>query len=141
MKLKHGIIILSASLAVPYAVADLMVTDGWVRESIPGQSVTAGYLQLSNSGPQDCQLQSVKSDATARVEIHEHRHSDGKMQMRQVDVLTVPAQGKVSFEPGGYHLMLFDLAQPLKQNASVEFTFSGGDCGDVTVTMPVKGLE
>ena len=36
------------------------------------------------------------------------------MRMRAVDTLALPAGKTVELKPGGYHVMLMDLAQPLQ---------------------------
>ena len=38
----------------------------------------------------------------------------GVMKMRAVPALDVPSGGKVELKPGGYHVMLLDLKQPLR---------------------------
>ena len=119
---------------------DLSISDGWARASIPGQSRSAAYLTITNSGERECVLQSVTSEAAGLVEVHEHRHSGGQMQMRRVDLLAIPPKSTLSFKPGGLHLMLFKLKQPLKEGESVEFDFSAGECGDLSAPFAVKGF-
>lgn len=53
----------------------------------------------------------------------------GMMRMQEVPSIAVPAGGTVMLEPGGYHLMLIDLAAPLTagQTFDVTLEFSSGE--------------
>jgi periplasmic copper chaperone A len=48
--------------------ADVEITDSWVRENAPGQSVGAAYMTLNS--PQDSTLVYVETPAAGSVEIH-----------------------------------------------------------------------
>jgi copper(I)-binding protein len=60
------------------------------------------------------------------------------MRMRQVASIDVPAGGTVSLEPGGLHIMLIDLREPLKQGETLPLTLTFAKAGKVTVQVPVK---
>ncbi len=62
----------------------------------------------------------------------------GMMTMREVDRIEVPAGETVVFEPGGYHVMLLDLAEPLEVGDTVEVTLTFERAGDVVVTAEVR---
>ena len=119
---------------------DLAIDDMRVRETIPGQRTGSGYFSLVNNGQTACTLAGVSSPAAGRVEVHEHRHSDGAMRMRRVDKLVVDAGAEVTFEPGGYHLMLLDLERPLKRGETVTVRLDFGDCGVLTGDFPVVAV-
>ncbi|HRO25929.1 MAG TPA: copper chaperone PCu(A)C [Luteimonas sp.] len=86
--------------------AALQVSGAWSRAVSANAPVAAGYLLIANPGPAEVRLVAVRSDAAERVEIHEMRHEDGVMRMRELaDGLAVPAGGSVELKPGGYHLM------------------------------------
>jgi hypothetical protein len=44
------------------------------------------------------------------------------MRMRQVESVDLPAGTSVKFKPGGYHVMLLDLKQPLKAGSKFALT-------------------
>jgi len=136
MKSTYSLLI-SLLLACGVTAAELSIYDGRVRESIPGQNVSAGYLTLHNGGAKDCELLAVSSADVPRIEVHEHRHAHGMMQMRKVESLIVPAAGKVVFSSGGHHLMLLDLPNPLRSGASLMLRFDFGVCGTLEETFPV----
>jgi copper(I)-binding protein len=62
----------------------------------------------------------------------------GMMEMRPVGRVEIPAGETVSFEPGGYHVMLLGLAQPLATGTTVEVTLTFEDRGEQVVTADVR---
>jgi hypothetical protein len=95
--------------------AELVVGDGYVREPIPGRSMSAAFMSISNSGKDDIVLTSVSLEGAGSVEIHTHSHQDGVMRMRQLHELTIKAGETVVLEPGGMHLMIFAIKQLSEQ--------------------------
>ena len=63
---------------------------------------------------------------------------NGAMKMRQVDGIDLPAGKPVTLKPGGYHIMLLDLAHPLKQGQSFPLTLSFEKAGKQNVTVKVQ---
>lgn len=94
---------------VPQAQAQsetLEISQAWSREAAPGAPVTGGFMTIHNGTHTDDRLLLVGTDAADRVEIHEMRHEDGMMRMRELtDGLPVPAGATVELKPGSYHLM------------------------------------
>ncbi|MEZ5144143.1 MAG: copper chaperone PCu(A)C [Acidimicrobiales bacterium] len=62
----------------------------------------------------------------------------GAMQMQEVSSIEIPANGKVELKPGGYHIMLIELAAPLKKGETVELTLTFDKADKVTVQAPVR---
>jgi copper(I)-binding protein len=62
----------------------------------------------------------------------------GMMTMRPVERIDVPAGETVALEPGGYHVMLLDLAAPLEVGATVEVTLTFESAGTQVVTADVR---
>jgi copper(I)-binding protein len=116
------------------AVAALAVETAWVRTSPMMELAGAAYMIIRNDGLTDDALVSVSSPASAVVELHETTGTDsGEMSMAPVDAIAVPAGGMVELEPGGYHVMLIDLVEPLGPGMSVDLslTFASGAVLDV----------
>ncbi len=90
---------------------EIIVRDVWIREAPPGAEVHAGYLTLENHADTELVLERIVSPGFARIELHEMRVQDGRMRMRRLDRLPVPAKSSVRLEPGGTHLMLFTAAE------------------------------
>jgi copper(I)-binding protein len=85
----------------------------------------------------------VRSRAAAAAEVHEMSHAGGVMKMRKVEALDLPANRVVKLEPGGFHVMLFDIARPLKPGERVALTLiveQGGKRVEVPVDAEVRPL-
>jgi copper(I)-binding protein len=66
---------------------------------------------------------------------------NGVMTMRGLaDGLTIPPGATVRLAPSGYHLMLTELKQPLKQGETVTMTLKFAKAGDVVVPFAVLGV-
>jgi copper(I)-binding protein len=98
------------------------IKNAWVRPSNPGQEVGAAYMTFLSS--QDTTLISVESDITNAIEIHSMSVENGVMKMRMLDTLELQAGKPYKLEPGGFHLMLFDLKKPLIRDDQVKFVLT-----------------
>ena len=123
------------SLALP-AAAQVAVADPWVRGTVAGQKATGVFMQLKSAG--DAALVGATSPVAKIVEIHEMKMEGGVMKMSAVDRLPLPAGKPVDLKPGGYHVMLMDLTQPLKEGESVPVTLTIEDKAGRKTTVEVK---
>ncbi|MFN8040609.1 MAG: copper chaperone PCu(A)C [Acidimicrobiales bacterium] len=62
----------------------------------------------------------------------------GAMGMQEVSSIEIPAGGSVQLKPGGYHIMLMELAAPLKKGETVAITLTFEKGGNQTVQAQVK---
>ena len=133
-----GILLLLLSMT---ACGDgLSVSDAYIRGLPPGQTVTAAFMTLNNGLSQECRLIGAGSSVASSAEIHAHTHQNGTMSMRPVSEVVVPAGKSISFEPGGYHLMLFGLKKSLSDGEEHRVTLLFEGCPEVTVTLPVRSV-
>lgn len=130
----------SPVLAHGFKAGSIEIGHPWSRATPPGAKTGAGYFVLTNTGSVDDKLVSASSPAAEKVEVHEMSIKDGIMNMRRVDELTIPAGGKASLSPGGYHLMLMGLKAPFKegQMIPVMLTFEKG--GPVEIQLQVDKM-
>ncbi len=127
--------------SAPAHAADVNVRDAWARATLPGQKVAGVYMQLHSDTA--ARLVEVRSPAAATAEVHEMRHEGGVMKMRRLDVLDLPAGKTVALEPGGYHIMLLDIREPLKAGGAVKLTLiveQGGKATQLEVTAPIRPI-
>ena len=124
------------------AIAQVAVTDAWVRGTVTGQMATGAFMQLRS--PADSSLVAVSSPVAKIVEVHQMKMEGGMMKMNAVDKLALPAGKVVELKPGGYHVMLMDLVKPLKEGDTVplQLTFEdrAGRKSMVEVKAAVKSL-
>jgi copper(I)-binding protein len=130
------------ALIATSASAQITVTDAWVRGTVPGQKATGAFMKLQSVV--DATLVGAESSAAAAVEIHEMSVDGGVMRMRSVERIALPAGKTVELGPGGYHVMLMDLKQPLKEGQKVPvtltFTDAAGKRSTLAVVAPVRAL-
>jgi copper(I)-binding protein len=123
-----------------FAADTVTVSNAWVRATAPGQEVGAAYLDMKSAS--DARLVKVETSAAGSVEIHSMAMKNGVMKMRMLEEMALPAGKTVSLAPGGFHLMLFDLKQPLKAGEKVLFTFiikdRKGKATTQQVTAPIR---
>lgn len=128
-----------AAQAAEAKLGDLAVSGGWVRATLPNQKAASAYLTVANAGSAPDRLLSASSPAAERVEIHSMSVLDDVMTMRPVpEGLEVPAGGSVALEPGGFHLMLMGMAEPLAEGAAVPLTLSFERAGALDMMLPVR---
>ena len=65
-------------------------------------------------------------------------HGGGAMMMQEVEAIEVPAGGSVSLEPGGLHIMLLELAEPLEAGTSFDLTLILDDGEEHQVSVEVR---
>ena len=137
----------------------------WARTSPAMASMGAAYMDITSSEVDQLVGVSVPASIAARAEIHEmvpadmamddsmdigapeddmdHSMDDGEMDMgamvmQQIMALDLPAGETVSLEPGGYHVMLIDLAEPLAEGDTFNVTLDFAEADDLTVEVVVR---
>ena len=114
-------IAIAATLLVAGAAhAQVTVQDAWVRATVPQQKATGAFMRLTAA--QDARLVSAISPVAGVTEVHEMKLVDNVMKMRPLPALDLPAGQAVELKPGGYHIMLLDLKQPVAQGSTVPLT-------------------
>lgn len=130
--------LLSAESTAPLLVE---VTQGHVRETIPGTEISSAYMTIHNNSAEALVLEGVISDVSSRVELHEHSMANGMMKMRKVDNITIPAHGEVILQPSGYHIMIFSLKDGLKASTEVKMTLLFSQQRMVDIFLPVQSIK
>ena len=118
--------------------APLDITNAWFR-ALPGKLPAGGYFTAQNNTQRDIAIAGASSDACGMLMIHRSRTAGGMSGMDMVEKVNVPAGGKVTFAPGGYHLMCTDPTLKMKIGAKVPVLFSLSDGSAVAVAFTVKG--
>jgi hypothetical protein len=127
--------------AADYKVGSIQIGQPWARATPKGASSGAAYMTVSNTGSAAQRLSCVSSDAAAQCQIHEMTMDGGVMKMRPVQGgLEVKPGETVMLKPGGFHIMLVGLKEPLQAGKSLDATFKveGGDT--VQVEFPIAAI-
>ena len=127
-----------AALVALSAHAEVTVKEAWIRGIASGQRATGAFMELTS--PTDATLVSVATPAAKTAEIHTMSMDNGVMKMRQMDSLAVPAGKPVELKPGGYHVMLLELTQPLADGSTVPLTLTFSDAAGKRTTQTVNAV-
>jgi periplasmic copper chaperone A len=121
------------------ASGGVTVTDAWARS--PMSDAGAVYFVITNGGAEADRLVGVTApDLGGTAEIHETTMANGQAEMRPVDGVDIPAGGSVTFEPGGYHVMLTGLTSPVEVGSTIGVTLTFERTGDVEVQAEVRSF-
>lgn len=140
---RTGLLALALSVSALAAQAQTAHKDAWVRGTVAQQKATGLFVTLtSKSGGT---LLSASSPVAGVVEIHEMKMEGNVMRMRALPSgLPLPAGQAVELKPGGYHVMLMDLKQALKDGDAVPVTLvvqgADGKREQLEIQAPVRAL-
>ena len=129
-----------AALAHEYQLKSLNIDHPFARATPPGAKSGGAFFVVANSGATPDKLIGVASPAARSAEMHQMAVDAGVMKMRAVPALDVPSGGKLELKPGGYHVMLLDLKQPLKAGDKVPLTLTFQNAGSIVVSVDVESM-
>ncbi|CAN5135719.1 copper chaperone PCu(A)C [soil metagenome] len=116
------------------------VTGAWVRSTVAGQRGTGAFMSLT--AKDGATLVGISTPVAGVAEVHEMKMEGDIMKMRAMPVLELPAGQAVQLKPGGYHLMLMDLMQPLHKGDTVPLTLrfqdANGQASTLELSVPVS---
>ena len=135
MKLK----VLTATLLLASSALhaqNVEVSNAWVRSTVQGQKGTGAFMNIT--AKDGAKLVGVSSPVAGVAEVHEMKMEGDIMKMRALPVLDLPAGQTVQLKPGGYHLMLMDLKQPLSKGSTVPLTLRLQDAQGIETRLEVS---
>jgi copper(I)-binding protein len=118
----------------------LEIDTPWARASIGTARPGVAYVTIRNTGDEPDALVSIETPVAARPEVHDMEETGGVMKMRAAGPLEVPPGGELRLEPGGLHIMLMQLQQPLEEGGRVPLTLVFEKAGEITVSAPIAGI-
>lgn len=127
------------TLAVPAWAGDISVSGAWSRASAGMARAGAGFMTITNAGAGADRLLSAATPVSETAELHTHIKDGDVMRMRQVEAIEVPAGQSVALQPGGLHVMLMSLKEPLKEGQTFDLTLTFEKAGAMTVPVTVMG--
>ncbi|GAA4082147.1 hypothetical protein GCM10022248_59340 [Nonomuraea soli] len=97
--------------------------------------MSAAFGTLTNTSGQDITVLSASTPVSPMVELHETVEDGGKSVMRAKDGgFVVPAGGTLELKPGGNHIMLMGLKEPVLPGAEVSFSLALAGGGTMEFT-------
>lgn len=116
----------------------ITVESAWARASAPG-APSAGFMVLHNHSNKEDVLLGVSGDFANKLEVHRSFKEDGVMRMvHQTEGVVIPANGMVTFAPGGYHLMFMGLKKNFVLGEVYSVILSFERAGEIEVQLEVK---
>ena len=140
-------IIFFAALLVPVlafgaASENITAKSAWTRATGAGIKNGAAYLTLKNSTNRDDFLIAASSDAARKVEIHESKLNDlGVYTMNKINRLPIAIGEEVSFAPGGLHLMLVGLKEPLQVGNEIAVRLEFAESQPINVRVSIESAN
>ena len=136
---------------------EISIDRAWARNSPAMATAGAVYMDITSDADDKLVGASVDSSIAGTVEVHEVVMADmgddsmssddsmvteegtgGAMTMQPVESIDLPAGETVSLMPGGYHIMLLDLAAPLELGDTISVTLMFEQTDDMTVDVEVR---
>ncbi len=101
------------------------------------------YFDVANAGDRNVAIRTAAVEGAGRAEIHATSEWEGKMTMGEMGPVMIPAGGHETFEPGGTHVMVFDLDPSLAAGGTTDMTLTiaGGKSTTAKVAIQAAGDE
>jgi periplasmic copper chaperone A len=127
------------SLAHEYKAGALLVDHPIIRVVSPVSKTGAGFMTITNKGKAADRLLSVSTAASNRSDLHGTLNEGGVMKMRaQAGGVPIPAGGKVSFAPGGLHVMFIGLNAAVQPGQMIKARLMFQKAGPVDVAFKAE---
>jgi len=135
------IMCMTAIACSPPPSPPLTISNVAILESLPGTSMTVGYLTLENNSNEPIAIESVTSPQFARVEMHETVIEADVARMVPLAPFIVERHASVQFRPGGKHLMMSDSPQAIVAGLPVTVEFHYATNGLLIVATTVTARD
>lgn len=109
------------------ALAELEISDAWIKNLPASVPVRAGYMTVYNPQQQALAIVAAHSGRFASVEIHRSFMQDGMMRMEPVPNLGIEAGASRKLEPGGLHFMMMQPVEPTRPGETIQVTIEFDD--------------
>lgn len=120
----------------------LTIVDVRARPAPLAGGTGAVYFTVLNGLDQAVQLVSASSPAAEVVETHETTNENGVMKMSPLpDGYPIAAGEALLLQPGGKHIMLIGLVEPLEPGDEVELTVNFDNGESMALTVPVMDMQ
>ena len=124
--------------ALVCAQRPITIADAWARESPPSTTNGAVYMTLLNQGQATDRLVSAAGEVSETIELHTVRMEESMMKMRRIDAIPVVPGIPTMLKPGGFHIMLLGLKQPLVAGRTFPLRLRFEQAGEITVDVSVR---
>ncbi|MFZ9396748.1 MAG: copper chaperone PCu(A)C [Erythrobacter sp.] len=118
-----------AAETAPEGIAGLTVTNARLVLPPVAGNPAAVYFDLAYEGDRGLSIRRADVTQAKEAMLHAYADNNGMMQMGESMPIALTKGTKIAFEPGGYHVMVFELAPEVQPGGkgAVTLTVSGGD--------------
>jgi copper(I)-binding protein len=118
-------------MAHDYTVGSIHVAHPWSLALPDVARNGAAYMEISNRGERVDRLTGASSPIAKRVSLHGHTMNDGVLRMRPIEAIDVEPGTSSVLAPGGLHIMLMGLKEPLIAGKSFPLTLTFEKAGKI----------
>ncbi len=116
----------------------IVVERPWARATPAGARTGVVYVTLINNGSAGDSLLGAATPVADQVQFHSATEENGVSRMREMRTVDVTPGARVTFSPGGLHIMMVGMKQPLKEGQAFPLTLTFEKAGKIDVTVPVE---
>lgn len=142
--MKHPIfaLVLAVITGFPILLAaaqeGITVEQAWSRASMGESRPGGAYMVVRNIGNDTRTLTGIKTNVAMMPQIHRTTtDANGVSQMAPVGDIEITTGAEISLAPGGLHIMLMKLTQPLVEGESYSLTLVFKNGQNVEVSVPI----
>ena len=129
----------TGAAAHDHQAGNLTIGHPFSRATAPAAMAGAAYMTIDNAGAAGDRLLSAASPVAGRVELHTIVKDGDVMRMREVEGgIAVPAGGRATLQPGGFHVMLMELKAPLREGDRFPLRLTFEKAGIVEVEVAIE---
>ncbi len=143
MKIRLLAAIFAVLAVTPVSAADVTTENGisvicpWAEATRPGANIGSVYMDIRVDRLGSRRFTNAWSDLSASAQLSVFRRSGGVLSRAKVNSITIPAGQLVRLLPGGYHVLLIDLTEPLIADTEFELIVEFDEAGSFGVPVRV----
>lgn len=122
-------------VAAAAQTAQLEVKDVWARATIGSSSNAAVFMTITSQNPD--RLVAASTPVANETDLMTMEGGSSAMEMKNLNVIDIPANKPVSLNPSGLHVWLAGLKQPLKAGQTFPLTLTFEKAGHREVTVSI----
>ncbi|MFN3601657.1 MAG: copper chaperone PCu(A)C [Dietzia sp.] len=129
-----------ANTAPTAGAGAVVVEDGWAKATDTEMSGVFGTIR--NPGDSEVHLTGATSEIGETTELHETvPGASGMMMQEKQGGFVIPAGGQLVLEPGGNHIMLMDLSEPITTGQQITITLQFDGAADQNITVSARDFQ
>ena len=136
--MRQAVLSLTLVLASCSQPSALEVKDPWARDTVGSVANAAVFMTIVSPGAD--RLIAASTPAAGKTDLMTMGRGGNVMEMKYLQAIDIPADKPVSLNPGGLHVWLAELKQPLKAGETfpldLRFEKAGERRVNVTVVKP-----